>query len=205
MSAILEQPTIDASPAPEAALYRISTDEFYRMLEAEVFPDEARLELWNGWIYEKMAKTQAHVVSGNKTQIVLSRVLPPAYFVGGENPITVGPARAPLPDLVVLRGIPDDYLDRRPVAADVGLVVELSLTSLKSDVGSKLGAYARAGIPAYWVVNLIDGVVLVHSNPVPPEGRYASVATVKPGESFPFLLDGVQVALIAASDLLPAR
>ncbi len=205
MSTTLEQPPVEPSPTPAATCYRISTDEFYRMLESEVFPDEARLELWNGWIYEKMAKTQAHAVASINATMTLVRALPPGWCLSGENPFTVSENKAPLPDLIVLRGTGNDYRDRRPVAADIGLVVEFAYSSLKQDIGAKLEAYARAGVVAYWVFNLKDNVILVHTLPIAPEGRYASVATVKPGESFPFLLDGVQVALIAASDLLPAR
>jgi len=205
MSSVLERSPVESPASPEEGPYLISVEEFYRMLEAEVFPREARVGLWEGRIYEKMAKTQAHAVAGNKATMALVRALPPGWFVGGENPVTVGPKRAPLPDLIVLRGAPDDYLDRRPGGADVGLVVELSLTSLKFDTGPKLAAYASAGIPAYWVLNLVDGVVHVHSDPIPVESRYASSATVRRGESFPFQLDGVPVGPIAASDLLPAR
>jgi hypothetical protein len=53
------------------------------------------------------------------------------------------------------------------------------------------------------VLNLKDNVIHIYSDPIPSEGRYASVATVKPGESFPFSLGGVPVGPIAASDLLP--
>jgi Uma2 family endonuclease len=205
MSSVLEQSPVDARPIPEESPYLFSTDEFYRLLESEFFPRESRVGLWEGRIYEKMSKTQAHAVAGNKVNIALTRALPAGWFVGGENPITVSPNKAPLPDLIVLRGEPDDYIDQRPGTADVGLVVELSFTSLKVDQGAKLTSYASAGIPAYWVVNLVDRVVQVYADPVPVEGRFASVATVAPGGSFPFTLDGAQVCLIAASDLLPVR
>ena len=39
------------------------------MLEGEVFPKEARVGLWDGRIYEKMAKTQAHAIAGNKVNL----------------------------------------------------------------------------------------------------------------------------------------
>jgi Uma2 family endonuclease len=205
MSSILERSPVDASATPEESPYLFSVDEFYRLLESEFFPREARVGLWDGRIYEKMAKTQAHAVAAMKANNTLTRILPPGWTLSGENPLTVGPRRAPLPDLIVLRGDPDDYIDRRPGGADVGLVVEFSLTSLKADTGPKLAAYASAGIPAYWVLNLVDGVVHVYSDPVPAESRFASAVTVKRGESFPFTLGGVPVGPIAASDLLPIR
>ncbi len=205
MSTALEPAPVDAPPSSEESPYLFGVDDFYRMLELEVFPRESRVGLWNGRIYEKMAKTQAHVVSGNKVYITLVHALPQGWFVGGENPVTVAPDKAPLPDLIVLRGAPDDYIDRRPVAADVGLVIELSLSSLRIDTGPKLAAYASAGIPAYWVLNLKEGVIHVYSDPIPSEGRFASMATVGRDGSVALTLDGVPVGPIAASDLLPAR
>lgn len=205
MSSVLEPTPVDALPSSEEFPYRFSVDDFYRMIELDIFPRESRVGLWNGRIYEKMAKTQAHAVSGNKVNISLMNALPRGWFVGGENPVTVAPDKAPLPDLIVLRGMPDDYLDRRPGAADVGLIVELSLSSLKVDTGPKLAAYASAGIPAYWVLNLKEGVIHVYSDPIPPEGRFASMATVGRDGSILLNLDGAPVGPIAASDLLPAR
>ena len=64
------------------------------------------------------------------------------------------------------------------MAADVGLLIELADTSLKIDTGTKLKAYAKSGIPAYWVVNLREDMVYAHSDPVPSEGRHASMATI---------------------------
>ncbi len=205
MSTALEQSPVEALSSPVEMPYLFSVDEFYRMVEIGIFAPERRVSLWEGRLYEKMAKTQAHAVAGINITMTLARTLPPGWCLSSENPITVGPDKAPLPDMVVLRGVGNDYLDRRPSVADVGLVVEISMSSLKFDTGAKLAAYASAGIPAYWVVNLLDRVVHLHSDPIPEEGRFTSVATLKPVESFPFSLDGTPIGPIAASDLLPAR
>ncbi len=205
MSPVLDRPTVDAAPPAEESPYLFSVDDFYRMIELDIFPRESRVGLWNGRIYEKMAKTQAHAVASINASMTLFRVLPAGWCLSGENPITVGPDKAPLPDLVVLRGQGNDYLDRRPGPADVGLIVELSLSSLRIDTGPKLAAYASAGIPAYWVLNLKEGVIHVYSDPIPPEGRFASMATVGRDGSILLNLDGAPVGPIAASDLLPAR
>jgi Uma2 family endonuclease len=205
MSAVLEQPPVETTPSSEEIPCLISTDEFYRTIESEVFLREARIGLWDGQIYEKLAKTQAHAVAGDKFHRTLDRCLPPGWYVSSENPITFSENRTPLPDQIVLRGEPDDYIDQRPGATNAGLVVELPVTSLKVGRGTKLAAYVSAGIPADWVINLIDRPIHVYSEPVLAEGRFASMTTIKPGESFPFALDGNQVAMIAASDLLPAR
>jgi Uma2 family endonuclease len=107
--------------------------------------------------------------------------------------------------MVILRGEADDYDGRRPTADDIGLIIELADGSLKIDTGAKLVAYAKASIKVYWVFNLKENVIYVYSDPIPSEGRYAITMTISRGESIPFILNGAQIALIAASDLLPIR
>ena len=212
MNTVSTAPTvIPAATVPQPAVpeevtpYLISAATFGRMLQAEVFPDDDRIELWDGWIYEKMAKTQAHATAGNKTNRVLTRTLPAGWFVGNENPVTIQQVRVPLPDLVVLRGEPDDYLNRLPSPADVGLIAEFSLTSLKYDTGAKLAGYAAANIPVYWVLNLIDNVILGFERPLPAERRYESAQTHTIGQTVPLRLDGLLIAEIPVLDLLPVR
>ena len=205
----------DASPANTGAAeiqpagseptpHHFTAEAFFRMIDAGVFGDDDRVFLRDGRIYEKMAKTQAHAVAGNLAYLTLARLLPAGWFPGGENPVTIGTSTVPLPDLVVLRGNPRDYLRRRPEPGDVGLIVEFSLSSLKFDTTTKLGDYAGANIPVYWVVNLAANVILVFETPIPAERRYEVARTYAVGQSIPFRLDEVPIAEIPAADLLPA-
>jgi Uma2 family endonuclease len=203
MSSVLEHSEVEAKVEPEESPYLFNTDEFYRLLETEFFPREARVGLWDGRIYEKMSKTQAHAVASINATMTLARILPPGWCLSGENPFTVSPNKAPLPDMIVLRGNGKDYIKRRPDAADVGLVIEFSHSSLKIDTGTKLDAYARTGVVAYWVLNLRDNVIQVYENPIPAEGRYATQRIAGRDDSIPFSLDGTLIANIAALDLLP--
>jgi Uma2 family endonuclease len=45
--------------------------------------------------------------------------------------------------------------------------VEVAESSLLFDRRAKGGLYARAGVPDFWVVNLIDRVLEVYRTPVP--------------------------------------
>jgi Uma2 family endonuclease len=56
-------------------------------------------------------------------------------------------------------------------------VVEVAEASLPLDRGLKAGVFARAGIPEYWIVNLVDRVLEVYR--VPRRGRRAAYATVR--------------------------
>ena len=147
MASVLERLPVNAPALPEGRPYLFSVDDFYRMIELGIFPRESRVGLWKGRLYEKMAKTQAHVVAGINVTMTLAEGAAPGMVPLGWESDRDRPER-PLPDMVVLRGVGNDYLDRRPGPADVGPVVEFSPTSLKEDTGPKLAAYASAGIPA---------------------------------------------------------
>jgi Uma2 family endonuclease len=66
--------------------------------------------------------------------------------------------------------------------------------------------YARAGVPDYWIVNLVTGVLEVYREPVaidPARRRweYRMVRSLGPGESISPL--AAPHASIAVADLLP--
>jgi Uma2 family endonuclease len=186
----------------EEGLYLISSEQYCAMIEAGILPEDAYVELWEGRIVEKMAKNIPHDVSGAKLNTTLVQRLPNGWFVGNENTVIIGPRSAPLPDLVVLRGTPDDYWTRRAVPADIGLIVELAETSLKKDRGPKMKGYAAAGIPEYWVVNLIENVVHVFREPVPAEGKSGWTKTYVRGETIHLALPGAEPVAFAVDEMV---
>jgi Uma2 family endonuclease len=64
--------------------------------------------------------------------------------------------RIPMPEVAIVRSSDADYRHRIPMPEDVGLLVEVSETTLRRDRGAKRTAYAGAGVPVYWIVNLVE-------------------------------------------------
>ena len=87
------------------------------------------------------------------------------YLTRSQCTLLCGEASELLPDLVLLRAEPHRYRDRHPGPADVHLLIEVADESLGFDRGSKLRAYAAAGIPEYWIVNVRESRVEVHREP----------------------------------------
>jgi Uma2 family endonuclease len=202
MSSVLEQPPAETISSPVERPYLFSVDDFYRMVDLDFFPDDVRVGLWEGQVYEEMGKKHPHSLSWAKLNSALGQILPRGWSLWAECSIAISLNKAPMPDMLILRGDLDDFEDRRPVAADVSLMIELADTSLRIDTGTKLEAYAKAGIPAYWVFNLREDVIYVYTDPIPAEGRFRSMTTIDPDGSLPFVLDGVPVAMIPASRVL---
>jgi Uma2 family endonuclease len=93
-----------------------------------------------------------------------------------------------LPDLQVDENFPIEELPRT-----AQLVVEVANTSHQRD-REKIADYARAGVPEYWIVDVISEIVVVHRDPVGE--AYATVTEHRDGELQP-LLDAPPLALRA--------
>jgi hypothetical protein len=71
-----------------------------------------------------------------------------------------------------------DYPDRHPDPRDVSCIIEVADSSLQIDRTVKLEIYARAGIPWYLNVNLVDRAIEVYGDPNRRTGRYRERSTV---------------------------
>ncbi len=188
--------------------YLLTSTQFFEMIEAGVFPEEARVYLREGRIVQEMAKTKAHSVLGSLIASVLIRALPPDWCVFPEGEFEMDESNTRLPDLSVVRGAdPREYLreGRRLHASDIALVVEIAVTSLARDLGPNLRRYAQSMIPAYWVADVCGKQLVVHTEPRITNGQceYGRVLKVVAGHRVPLVLDGQEVATFAYEDLMP--
>ena len=115
-----------------------------------------------------------------------------------QNPIRLPGNSLPQPDLALLRPRSDFYEQSRPTPTDVLLIVEVSDTTLVSDIEVKVPLYAEAGIPEVWIVNLQENIIEVYSSP--NAGRYESVQHISQDQSLP-LPDSLK-STIRVSDIL---
>ena len=76
---------------------------------------------------------------------------------------------------------PKRYRGRHPSATDVLLAIEVSYSSLQSDLREKAELYAEAGIVEYWIVDANESRIHVFRNPAGRE--YADHSIVGVGET----------------------
>lgn len=211
MSIALEEPDVlermsvkpanRPSPGP---LFRISVAQYLEMLRANILRDGDRVELLEGVLVAKLGRNPPHLVATKLLFVALVRVLPNGWHVAKEDPLQTRDSLLE-PDGAVLRGEIRDYAARIPAAQDFGFVVEVSESILARDRGIKMRAYARAAIPIYWIVNLIDRRVEIYTDPTGPDERptYRVGWAFGPEDELPVILDGREVGRIAVRDLLP--
>ncbi len=84
------------------------------------------------------------------------------------------------------------------------LVVEVSDSSLRRDRRFKKAIYAKALIPVYWIVNLIDRQVEVYSQPTGPveQPDYGDHQDYAETEEVPLVIDGREIASISVREVL---
>jgi Uma2 family endonuclease len=162
---------------------RFTVDEFRRMAEAGVFPEDDRLELLDGEIIQMHPVGRRHVATVNRLNRLFGRLLDDRALISVQNPLVLDAHAQPQPDMVLLRPRVDDYEGALPVGSDTYLVVEVSDTTLHYDITRKLRAYAHGGIGALWIVALgktpARDRVIVFEDPI--AGGYRSRREVRRG------------------------
>lgn len=186
--------------APIPGLHRLTVKQYHKMIADGVFADDDRIELIEGYLVEKAVHDPIHDGTISLVFEEVMRIVPSGWVPRIQSSITLSTSESE-PDFVLARGTNRSFLRRHPGSADIGLVVEVSNTSLEFDRADKLRIYARAGLPAYWIINVVDGQVEVFEQPSGAD--YASSKVYRRGDSVPLTLDGVVVGSNPAADLLP--
>ena len=140
------------------------------------FPNAQKLELIDGDLIDHTGRKRPHVVCHHLIHAGLVAAFGVPY-VEMKPSIDVSPEDNPIsepePDLIVTAKPLQDYLEN-PGPADIRLLIEVSDTSRRLDLGKKARLYARAGIADYWVIDIPQKCVHVHRSP--ERGAYTSIA-----------------------------
>jgi Uma2 family endonuclease len=183
--------------APALAQPRLWTRaEYDSMVEAGIFGPDDKIELIEGEIVPMSPQKSPHATGVALAQEALRQVFVLGAHCRCQAPLAVSADSEPEPDLAVVAGSIRDHVNAHPSTAL--LVIEISDTTLAFDRSVKKRLYARAGIPEYWIVNLVERKVEVHRE---PEGdEYTRSFHAKPGERVSPL---GATAEVAVDDLLP--
>jgi Uma2 family endonuclease len=94
-----------------------------------------------------------------------------------QGPFAASEDSEPEPDLAVYPL--QSYAHEHPSQAL--LVIEVADSSLPKDRRIKAPLYAAAGVPEYWIVDVVGRTFEIHS--APDNGRYTRMLRLTPGET----------------------
>ena len=153
------------------------------MVESGIFDEDERLELLEGELIVVSPHNPQHAALAAELQQLVAAVAPPNTHLRLHSPIAAGPDSLTEPDLALVRGRAEDYLDHHPRGEDVLLVVEIAVSSQAAD-RLKVRIYGKAGVPVYWLLDLPSRRLEIHAEPL-PAGGYAESRIAAAGASVP--------------------
>ncbi len=196
-------PALPSSYWADPSVYRFSVEQYQRMAEQGILKSDDKVELLEGIVVQKMPRNPPQDGTIQVLTKRLGRRVPIGWDLRIQLTVVLSDSQ-PEPDASIARGDESTYLSRHPKANDIGLIIEVADSSLLRDQRDKARIYARSGIVLYWIINLVDRRVEVHSLPSGPTGSpgYGSIQNYAPGEIIPLPLDGLSIE-IPVNDLLP--
>jgi hypothetical protein len=187
-------------------IYRLTVEQYHDLIDRGKLTHDDPVELIEGVLVFKMPKNRPQKSAVRRCNRAITAVLPDNYFYDPEQPLTLADGE-PEPDGMVVAGQIEHYDDIDVNPSRISLVIEVSDSTLKRDRATKLRSYARARIICYWIVNLIDRQIEVHTQPDAtadiPTYRDRQVFT--PGQRVPLVIGRNTIAEIAVEDLLPVQ
>lgn len=192
----------------------ITVEQYHRMIETGVLQEGAPYELLNGQIVHKdrsgagddpMSIGPGHAASVRAVSRLDAELAECGCFIQTQQPVMLATLHEPEPDGTLVVGAPQDFDQRHPGPADILCVIEVSDSSLEHDRTVKLPIYADAGIPLYLIINLVDRVIEVYSEPLKGKGRFARSETVAEGRSVAIPVAKGKPLSVPVKTLLPAQ
>jgi Uma2 family endonuclease len=191
-------------PPPADPVDRFTVDQYFRMVEAGILSEKDKVELIHGVIRPKTAKGNFHETMMEALMNILAALVPTTYSFRCQSPVRLSDS-APEPDFVICTTA-KQRKGKHPKVDEVFLVIEVADSSLEQDQIESLELYAGAGIPVYWIVNLVDRQIEIFTGPTGTKRglpKYRSVAIYGPGQEVPVVVKGMTIGKIAVSILIP--
>jgi Uma2 family endonuclease len=158
----------------------IVVDEYHRMADVGILRPDEQIELLNGRIIEMPPLGTRHAYAVIALDARLQAMLGGRAVICSRTPLRLDRLSEPQPDILVVRQPIARYASSHPTPEDTLLVIEVAESTLPYDCGEKLSAYARLGVPEYWILDLVSEHLEIYRE---PDGdRYGSQEIVGRGQ-----------------------
>jgi len=144
---------------------RWSVAEIEAMVARGIILEDERFELIGGEAVPMSPKGVRHeLVKAALQQHWFPRIVGSPISLITETTLYIGEDEFREPDFLFW---PRSIALKDVTAASALLIVEVADTSLRYDLATKAPAYARLGLPEYWVINALTLATTIHRQPGP--------------------------------------
>lgn len=196
---------MSTGPAPDEAFaeqglsdFVLTVDDLETMVRAGVFArdGDGRVELVEGKLVRMSPESLPHARYSARLSLALNEALKrlaldERFEVLNSTTVRISETSAFESDGAVIARDADGFFAR---AEQVLLIIETSVSSLKRDLGAKSRAYAAAGVPEYWVIDVKNAKLHVFRSPV--DGAWTQTQTLGSADLVsPLFAPGADIAL----------
>ena len=171
--------------------YKWSISEWHELVETGLLEGKP-VELLEGEIIKVSPEGIEHFYTNDSVADYLRELLRGQAKIFEAHPITLDNSE-PEPDLAIVRLPKTIYRKHLPYPQDIYWLIEVSNKTLKIDLSQKAVTYARNKIPEYWVIDLKNKKLIVHTQPV--EEKYAQIEEYRVGVVCPQAFPQVKIAV----------
>lgn len=203
----LPEVSSDVASPPERSrrkLYRVTVDQYLKMIEAGVFDRRGNVELLGGVLVATMIKKPPHNFGVASLSELLRRFIPLEWLIREEKSLVLSTQSRPEPDILIARGPHTLYRGRDPEAREAAIVVEVASSTYFEDRGQKWRLYAEAKIPSYWIVNIPQRRIEVYTEPtgLGKAAAYQQSTIYDEAAEVPVVIDGQERGRLVVRDVL---
>ena len=172
--------------------YKWTIEKWHELVNSGVL-DGQKVELLERNIVNMSPEGIEHSYTTENVVIYLRNLLSNLANVKESHPITLDNSE-PEPDIAIVRLPETIYRNHHPYAEDIYWLIEISQRTLKKDLEQKSFTYARNSIPEYWVIDLQNKQVIVHTQP--QDNKYLQLVTYQSGIILPLAFPEIEITLL---------
>ena len=171
--------------------YKWSIKKWHELVDSGVLTDKS-VELLNGEIVQMSPEREEHSYTNDDVAEYLREKLRGLAKVRESHPITLDNSE-PEPDIALVQLPKTIYRDRHPYPQDIYWLIEISNKTLAVDSKVKSKIYARNSIKEYWIIDLVNNKLIVHTQP--QKDDYTQVKELASGTIAPQAFPQISISL----------
>lgn len=142
-------------------IYQWSIEEWHELVDSGLLEGKP-VELLEGNIVEMSPEGIEHSYTNQSVSDYLRDLFKEQAHVRDAHPITLDNSE-PEPDIAIVQLPATIYRNHHPYAQNIYWLIEVSNKTLTKDLEQKIITYARNAIPEYWVIDLKNKKLIVHT------------------------------------------